>query len=431
MSEILSGTPVPAPQSRPSHGQVVFDAERLRVSFPTAHGDRLVAVDDISLSVRAGNMLGVVGESGSGKTTVARCLVGLQAPDSGTITLCGSVVRGRRTPEQRRAIQLVFQDPYASLNPRLRIGTVLRELLATHRLARGEAAEARCRELMALVGLPPDALASYPSGFSGGQRQRIAIARALAVEPSVLVADEPISALDVSVQATILALFADLRDRLGIGVVMISHNLAAVRHVCDQVAVMYLGKVVEQGTRDAVFGDPRHPYTIALLAAAPLSGQVDAGGGPARRRAAEPDRTPERLLVPPALSFARSPVAPRSRPSFWRSPRQAHTSPPVTSVRSGELALSPCRHLEWARRSSLRANHLGFQRTLRPFCGCCGDLRRKLGRRNAGGQSSSSGTGATVPETSSSVARCATLAAWQEKSPSENCVTRAARSCVA
>jgi oligopeptide/dipeptide ABC transporter ATP-binding protein len=269
MSEIRSGTPVPAPQSRPSHGQVVFDAERLRVSFPTAHGDRLVAVDDISLSVRAGNMLGVVGESGSGKTTVARCLVGLQAPDSGTITLCGSVVRGRRTPEQRRAIQLVFQDPYASLNPRLRIGTVLRELLATHRLARGEAAEARCRELMALVGLPPDALASYPSGFSGGQRQRIAIARALAVEPSVLVADEPISALDVSVQATILALFADLRDRLGIGVVMISHNLAAVRHVCDQVAVMYLGKVVEQGTRDAVFGDPRHPYTIALLAAAP------------------------------------------------------------------------------------------------------------------------------------------------------------------
>jgi oligopeptide transport system ATP-binding protein len=269
MSELINGASASVSPLKASGGQVVLDAQQLRVSFPTGHGDRLVAVDDISLSVRAGEMLGVVGESGSGKTTVARCLVGLQAPDSGTVTLCGSVVHVRRTPEQRRAAQLVFQDPYGSLNPRLRIGTVLRELLSAHRLARGEAAEVRCRELMAIVGLPTDALASYPSAFSGGQRQRIAIARALAVEPSVLVADEPISALDVSVQATILALFADVRDRLGIGVVMISHNLAAVRHVCDQVAVMYLGKVVEQGTRDEVFGDSRHPYTAALLAAAP------------------------------------------------------------------------------------------------------------------------------------------------------------------
>ena len=168
MSELLAGEPVSVSQLKAARGQVVLDAQQLRVSFPTGHADRLVAVDDISLSVRAGEMLGVVGESGSGKTTVARCLVGLQAPDSGTVTLCGSLVHARRTPEQRRAAQLVFQDPYASLNPRLRIGTVLRELLSTHRLARGEAAEARCRELMGLVGLPSDALASYPSAFSGG-----------------------------------------------------------------------------------------------------------------------------------------------------------------------------------------------------------------------------------------------------------------------
>jgi oligopeptide/dipeptide ABC transporter ATP-binding protein len=256
-------------RSTPGAGdEVLLAAEHLRVRFRIS-GGTLVAVDGVSLSVAAGEMLGVVGESGSGKTTVARCIVGLHTPDEGTITLQGIRLGARRDAEQRRAVQLVFQDPYGSLNPRLRVGTVLLELLAAHGLARGAAAEARCVELMGLVGLPPDALSSYPSAFSGGQRQRIAIARAMAVEPAVLVADEPISALDVSVQATILALFADLRDRLGIGVVMISHNLAAVRHVCDEVAVMYLGKVVELGSRDGVFADPRHPYTVALLAAAP------------------------------------------------------------------------------------------------------------------------------------------------------------------
>ena len=248
-------------------------------------------------------MLGVVGESGSGKTTVARCLVGLQAPDSGTITLCGSVVHGRRTPEQRRAAQLVFQDPYASLNPRLRIGTVLRELLATHRT------RARRGGRGALPGAdgprrPARRRArQLPLGVLGGQRQRIAIARALAVEPSVLVADEPISALDVSVQATILALFADLRDRLGIGVVMISHNLAAVRHVCDHVAVMYLGKVVEQGTRDEVFGDLAPSLHRRPARRCPACATwVGPGGVQARRRPTEPDCTAKRLLVPPTLS---------------------------------------------------------------------------------------------------------------------------------
>ena len=257
------------PAASEEAGTPLLGAEHVRVEFRAERRGHLVAVDDVSLSVTSGEMLGVVGESGSGKTTVARCLAGLQQPQSGTVTLAGERLGARRTSVQRRAVQLVFQDPFSSLNPRLRVGTVLRQLLVAHRLRQGAAIRNRCVELMSLVGLPATALDSYPSSFSGGQRQRIAIARALAVEPAVLVADEPTSALDVSVQATVLALFADLRDRLGIGVVMISHNLAAVRHVCDRVAVMYLGRVVEEGARSEVFNDPRHPYTVALLAAAP------------------------------------------------------------------------------------------------------------------------------------------------------------------
>jgi oligopeptide/dipeptide ABC transporter ATP-binding protein len=244
-------------------------ADGLNVSFPTGRGRRLSVVEDVSLGVAEGETLGIVGESGCGKTTVARCLAGLLRPDSGTVSLRGAPLGARRTREQRRAVQLVFQDPFSSLNPRLSVRSVLAELVTLHGLARGEEVERRCRELMSLVGLPAEALAGYPSSFSGGQRQRVAIARALAVEPQVIVADEPISALDVSVQAAILSLFADLRDRLGIGIVLISHNLAAVRHVCDRAAVMYLGRVVEVGGREEIFKDPRHPYTKALLAAAP------------------------------------------------------------------------------------------------------------------------------------------------------------------
>jgi len=241
----------------------------LRVSFPADRRRRLVAVDGVDLDLARGESLGLVGESGCGKTTVARCLVGLQAPDAGHIAIGGVNVSAHRSRDERRAVQLVFQDPYSSLNPRMTIGSMLTQLLSAHDLARGARADERCRELMTLVGLPLDALARYPGAFSGGQRQRIAIARALAVEPQVIVTDEPVSALDVSVQATILELFGDLRDRLGISLLMISHNLAAVRHVCDRVAVMYLGKIVEVGVTNQVFTDPRHPYTRSLLNSVP------------------------------------------------------------------------------------------------------------------------------------------------------------------
>jgi oligopeptide transport system ATP-binding protein len=245
-----------------------LEIEDLSVTFPTPSG-QLTAVDSVSLSLRPGETLGLVGESGCGKTTLARCVAGLQAPDAGTIRLDGSALSSRRTRAEHRAIQIVFQDPFSSLNPRLSIRRVLTQLLAVHGLARGAAAEARCRELMELVGLPSSALDGYPSAFSGGQRQRIAIARALAVEPRILVADEPTSALDVSIQATILELFDELRAQLSISILMISHNLAAVRHLCERVAVMYLGRIVEIAPRDQLFADPRHPYTHALLAAAP------------------------------------------------------------------------------------------------------------------------------------------------------------------
>jgi oligopeptide transport system ATP-binding protein len=238
-------------------------ADQITVSF----GD-LVAVDGVSLAIDAGASVGLVGESGSGKTTVAKVLCGLQTPDSGRVLFDSEVLPRRRSVMQRRAVQMVFQDPFGSLNPRRRIGSMLTELLRVHDLSRGTE-RARALELLELVGLPASALDRYPAAFSGGQRQRIAIARALAAEPRIVIADEPVSALDVSVQATVLRVFAHLRSELDIGLLLISHNLAVVRVLCETVAVMYLGRLVETGTTAELFEDPRHPYTRALLAAVP------------------------------------------------------------------------------------------------------------------------------------------------------------------
>jgi oligopeptide/dipeptide ABC transporter ATP-binding protein len=252
-----------------------LEVENLGVSFPAGGGRTLRAVDGVSFRLGAGEVLGLVGESGCGKTTVARCVAGLLVPTTGTVRLDGAALAdgaglGRmRTVQQRRAIQMIFQDPYSSLNPRMTVRHVLRELLRVHELVPRPAIEDRCRELMSLVGLPAAALDGLPGQFSGGQRQRIAIARALAVEPQVIVADEPVSSLDVSVQATILRLFEDLRASLGLTMVLISHNLAVVRHLSDRVAVMYLGRIVEEGSRHELFTTARHPYAQALLAAAP------------------------------------------------------------------------------------------------------------------------------------------------------------------
>lgn len=228
-----------------------------------------LAVDGVSLDVAKGASVAIVGESGCGKSTLARAVVGLTPYLRGEVTLDGELLVGQRTQKQRRGMQLIFQDPYSSLNPRMTVGQTLAEVLKVHQMREGSAVDNRILELLDLVNLSNSVRATYPRHLSGGQRQRVSIARALATEPGILVADEPVSALDVSVQAAILNLFAELRKELGLTLVMISHNLAVVRHTSDSVVVMYGGRVVEHGRTADVLERPEHDYTKSLLASVP------------------------------------------------------------------------------------------------------------------------------------------------------------------
>ncbi len=241
----------------------------IRSVLPGYQGEVLVALDGIDLVVGRGESLGVVGESGSGKTTLARCIAGLHVPTAGSISLDGEILQPRRTRLMRRRIQIVFQDPYSSLDPRQTVRAAILEVLSVHRMVARRELPSRLAELLALVHLGPELQHAYPRQLSGGQRQRVSIARALALQPELLVADEPVSALDVSVQASILSLLLDLRARLGLSLVFIAHDLSVVRNVCDRVAVMYLGRIVETATTQDLFSNPRHPYTQGLLRAAP------------------------------------------------------------------------------------------------------------------------------------------------------------------
>ncbi|WP_158891305.1 ATP-binding cassette domain-containing protein [Amycolatopsis anabasis] len=227
------------------------------------------ALDGVDLSVATGDSVAIVGESGCGKSTLARAMAGLIPATRGRILLRGEPVGVRRSRAQRRTVQLVFQDPYSSLNPRMTTGQAIGEVLHVHRMCARSEIAARTRELLDLVKLPGSVARAYPRHLSGGQRQRVSLARALAVAPALLIADEPVSALDVSAQAAVLNVFADLRAELGLTLVLISHNLAVVRQVSDLVAVMRHGAVVETGRTDDVLIRPRHPYTQSLLDAVP------------------------------------------------------------------------------------------------------------------------------------------------------------------
>ncbi len=276
------------------------------------HEQRLLrAVDGVDMDLARGEALALVGESGSGKSTLALALAGLRPVDDGEVRFDGRVMPARRSRADQRRIQMVFQDPYSSLNPRLTVGGMLRELLRVHHTVPGGEVVSYSKELLRLVGLDEDALRAYPRQFSGGQRQRVAIARALALRPDILVADEPVSALDVSVQATILNLLRDLRGELGLTLLLISHNLAVVRHLCDRVAVMYLGRIVEVAPTERLFSDPRHPYTKGLLAAIPRLADSAAGfDALANSGPAVAGDMPSALRIPAGCRFrTRCPIA--------------------------------------------------------------------------------------------------------------------------
>ncbi|HTO80577.1 MAG TPA: oligopeptide/dipeptide ABC transporter ATP-binding protein [Methylomirabilota bacterium] len=259
------------------------------------------ALQDVSFVLRRGETLGIVGESGCGKSTLARCLVRLHHPDVGRISFAGQDVlalEGAARRAYNRSVQMVFQDPYGSLNPRMTVHQMLAEAITFHGLCAGAAVDARIAELLDLVRLPADAAGRYPREFSGGQRQRIGIARALAVEPECLIADELVSSLDVSVQAQIINLLLELQERLHLTVLFIAHDLRLVRHISHRVAVMYLGSIVELAETERLFTQPAHPYTAALLKAAP---ELD----PARRSVVDAVRgeLPSPLNVPPGCPF--------------------------------------------------------------------------------------------------------------------------------
>ena len=287
----------------------LLEARGLSKFFPARDGKGLVrAVNDVSLSLAEGVTLGIVGESGCGKSTLARMLMRLIEPSGGKVLFQGedllSLSRAAMR-QKRRDIQIVFQDPYASLDPRMNIAQIIAEPLDIHGIGSTAERAAKVKDLIALVGLDPASATRYPHEFSGGQRQRIGIARAIALEPRLVVLDEPVSALDVSIQSQILNLLDDLKLRLRLSYVFISHDLSVVQHVSDRVAVMYLGRIVEEGPADAVLGAPKHPYTQALISAIP---EIDS----TRRKTHVllPGDPPNPEDVPPGCAFnPRCPIA--------------------------------------------------------------------------------------------------------------------------
>ena len=338
-----------------ANGRPLVEVEHLKVYFPIKSGlvlDRHVgdikAVDDVSFTVRRGETLGLVGESGCGKSTVGRAILRLYEPTAGRIVFDGQDITHIGEAEMRplrRRMQVVFQDPFASLNPRHSVGRMIGEPLRAHGLASRREAAGRVRELLDVVGLPRDAFSRYPHEFSGGQRQRIGLARALALNPDFVVADEPVSALDVSIQAQIINLLERLQEEFELTYLFIAHDLAVVRHISDRIAVMYLGTIVEVSPADELYDNPLHPYTIALLSAVPIPDpEVELG----RRGILLAGDLPSPANPPPACRF-------HTRCPYVQPTRCREDVPPLRTVHGHEVA---CHWAEEIQAGKLRPKEL-------------------------------------------------------------------------
>jgi oligopeptide/dipeptide ABC transporter ATP-binding protein len=300
-------------------GDILVRVENLVKYFPVRSGGfirrtvgQVRAVDGVTLTIPRGKTLGLVGETGCGKSTLARCIAGLIPVTSGKVFFDGQEITGlsrRAMRPFRREIQMIFQDPYGSLNPRRRVGSIIGDPFAIHKTATGAERKRQVQELMERVGLNPEHYNRFPAEFSGGQRQRIGVARALALRPKLIICDEPVSALDVSIQAQVLNLLADLQDDFGLSYLFIAHDLEVVRHVSDAVNVMYLGKIAEAGPKDPVYGSPRHPYTAALLSAAPAA---DPEAAASRQRIILAGDVPSPIDPPSGCRF--HPRCPKAQP---------------------------------------------------------------------------------------------------------------------
>jgi len=353
------GTPVPL---RPHDPTNIVEVDDLKVHFPIRAGifksvkGSVKAVDGVTIEVRRGETLGLVGESGCGKSTIGRAMIRLRDATSGTVRFDGVDLFSLKPDElrkYRRRMQIIFQDPYGSLDPRMTVSAIVSEPIETHNLASGPAKAERVAELLQLVGLDPKYVKRYPHEFSGGQRQRIGVARALAVEPEFIVCDEPISALDVSIQAQVLNLLTDLRTRLGLTYLFVAHDLSVVKHISDRVAVMYLGKVVEIGPPDALYAAPGHPYTRALLSAVPVPDPV---AERKRKRVILKGDVPSPVNPPPGCRF-------HTRCWLYErlgQPEDCRTiDPPLKTVASVADHQAACHYADEALKTDVGVAHIG------------------------------------------------------------------------